>query len=218
VEEKASRLVEQLLVSLSPLSLILGKILAVMLYIFSMFLMMFLCMFLSYKVTGQFMELGSPLGLLAPMGFAAEGLRLEPLTFLLVLVALLLGYLSFSLMGGIAGSGCSGTEDLEPAQLGVVFLVLGGYLVSTVVSAAESSALGILSAFLPIVSVFTAPVQYVLGNLSLGLLLLSYALQLLFILFLGLFGARVYEALILYKGERVKLKQLLRMRKEGLGE
>lgn len=207
VEEKNSKLVELLLVSVAPLSLILGKILAVMTYIFLTIALLCGGMGLSYFVTGMFMDVSGTLNLFGSFNFSA--LQLSPMVILIVLVSLLLGYLTFSLMGGIAGSSCSSMEDVQTANMSVVLLVLAAYMFATVAASAESQSLCVASALIPLVSVFCAPTQYVLGNIGLGLLLLSWALQIGLIALLAVFSARVYKALILHKGARVRLKQLL---------
>ena len=71
VEEKASRLVEFLMVSVKPLALILGKILAVMTYIFVMFAVTAAGLVCSYIITARFMDVGAVRGLLEQAGLTS---------------------------------------------------------------------------------------------------------------------------------------------------
>lgn len=217
IEEKDSKLVELLMVSVKPLALIVGKILAVMTYVFGMLLMMVLGIVISYFVTGNFMEVASPLAMLQGMGLDLSGMNVGPLTVLIVAVSLMLGYLTFSLLGGLVGTGCSSMEDMESANLSVILIVMAGYIVASVTSGLGNTVVGTVLSMLPIVSVFCAPAQYVCGNINLGLLCLSWVLQGLVLVLLAWLCAKIYHELLLRRGGRVKFLQMLSMarRKKG---
>ena len=174
VEEKASRLVETLMVSVQPLALILGKILAMMIYIFGMFLAMGLCIGISWLGTSRFGDVGAAAGVLTSMGFDLSSLRLDAWTIVIVLVSLLLAYGGFSLLAGLAGTCCSRTEETDSAVSVVMFTVLAGYLVSCFSGAISSHAAGVILALCPVANVFCAPVQYTLGTIGIGWLLVSW--------------------------------------------
>ena len=56
IEEKASKLVELLMVSVSPLAMLVGKILAVMTYVFGLIVSLAAVAGISYVITGQFAD------------------------------------------------------------------------------------------------------------------------------------------------------------------
>ena len=136
-------------------------------------------------------------------------------TVLVVLVSLLLAYLTLSVVAGIAGACCSNMEDVGSANGAVLLIVMGGYLVSCVVGVVPSHGLAVFASLCPILSLFCAPVQWAAGNVPLAVLLASWALQLIVIAALMRLCARVYRELIVHRGSRVKLKQLLKMAKGG---
>lgn len=212
IEEKASRLVETLLLNVRPLALILGKILAVMTYVFGILFLMAAGAFISWKLTCIFMDGSVIRNMASDMGLTSEMLRFGPLTIAIVLISLALGYFTFSIIGGIAGACCSSMEDVESANLSVLLFVMGGYMVSCF-TAAFSSLVGQVISFIPFVSVFCAPVQYVLGNISFSVLCLAWLVQLLLLFVLVKFGAAVYGDLIMYRGSRLKAGKLLSMAK-----
>ncbi|MBR4209390.1 MAG: ABC transporter permease [Lachnospiraceae bacterium] len=211
IEEKASRLIETLLLSVKPLALIFGKILAVMTYVVMVIVISGVGMFLSGKITpfitGK--EAANPLGLF--IGGQMDLMNIHTSTFLILIVSLLLGYLTFAMIGAIAGSSCAEMEDVEQANLAATWIVLIGYLGATVSSSFDGRSMGIVFSLIPIVSIFTAPVQYVLGNISLPILLLAWALQAVLIVILTFFCARVYKGLILYRGGRMKFRDLIKI-------
>jgi ABC-type Na+ efflux pump permease subunit len=215
IEEKDSKLVELLMVSVKPLALILGKILAVMVYIFTTTLMILAAFGLSYLAGGMITGTEKVGKLIKGMGLTSSVMNLSPMTIVIVLVSLALGYLTISIVGGISGTSCSSMEDVESANMAVLLIVMFGYLVSCIAvpfsTETGNSAVAIIVSLFPIVSIFCAPVQYICGNVSIYILLLSWLIQIGLITLLAVFCSRVYEGLVIHKGSRVKLKELLSM-------
>lgn len=208
IEEKASKLVETLLISVRPLAMILGKILAVMTYVFGMILLAVAGAGISYGLTGIFMGNQVVNDMIAGMGLTSDMLRFGPSTIAIVLISLLLGYFTFSIIGGIAGTSCSSMEDVESANMNVLLFVMGGYMISCV-TAAFGKLVGLVTAFIPFASVFCAPVQYVLGNISLPVLCLAWLVQLILVILLARFCAAIYNDLIMHQGSKVKFRNLI---------
>lgn len=213
VEEKASKLVELLMVNVRPLALLAGKILAAMTYIFGMLLGFVALFALSYSVTGVFLDTSAIAELLSGLGLSADVLNISPAAFISVLVSLILSYLFFSIFSGLMGTTCSTMEDIESANTTVMFTILGGYMISIFVSM-FGGPIAVVGSLVPVVSAFVAPAQYILGGISFWLLLASWVIQIVVIVLLALFSARVYKSLIMYSGNRVKLRMLLNMYKE----
>lgn len=131
IEEKASKLAELLMVSVSPLAMLVGKILAVMTYILGLVGSLAAVMGLSYVITGQFADTTVLQQQIAASGISSETLQISPVTALILVVSLLLGYLQVSIISGLVGTGCSTTEDVEPANMTIVLLVMAGYMIAT---------------------------------------------------------------------------------------
>lgn len=217
-EEKSSRLVELLMVSVRPLALLAGKVLAMMVYILAMLGAMVAGAGISWFVTGRFMDL-SGLNLGAVLGINPGEFHFGFGLAAIMLICILLGYLTFSMVAGLAGSCCDSMDDLEWANMKVVLLLLAGYLVSCVSSAFVSGWACTAVSLIPLVSVFCAPVQYAMGNISFGILALSWILQAAVAAGLAVFSARVYNDLMMFRGSRVGLRQLAAMAgKRGGGE
>ncbi len=208
VEEKSSRLVEYLMVSVKPLALILGKILAMMTFITAMFVLMLGGVFLSYAVSSRVLDTGAVTRLLEQAGLGSFSLSLPLL--LIAAVSLLLGYLLFSILAGICGAACSNMEEVEGAATQIVILSLVGYLVPILCGSTVSKAGAVFLSLCPVVSVFSAPVQYAAGTIGLPVLLLSWGLQLLLIALLALFTAKIYGGLLMYRGKKLRLQDLLK--------
>lgn len=218
VEEKASKLVDLLMVSVQPLSLVLGKILAVMTYVVMLIVSMLVCFFISYQVTGIFLSSVRPLSaVLSSFGVDPSMLRLDAATAFLCFIALLIAFSTVSVFSGLVGTCCSTVEEIESATGIVVIVIMVGYGASCMSAAFSNPAAVLIFAFCPVVSVFCAPVLYVCRSISLPVFIGSLAIQLAILAALSLFTAKIYRNLLLYKGSRLKLGQLSRMlqRKEG---
>lgn len=219
VEEKDSRLVELLLVSVKPMALLAGKILAVMAFTFGWLLAMLAGLGVSCGLTAGLMGPGvlqkQLSGLLAAVPRVQEDLWQAAGVLLVLLVSLGLGYLTMSLIGGVAGACCSGMEEAGEATGPVVLLTMTGYLASCVVGAVSSGPVAVFSTLCPVVSIFCAPVQFAGGNVSFWLVLASWAIQAAVIWGLLTLASRVYAGLIVHRGSRVKLRELMSMAKGG---
>lgn len=219
VEEKDSRLVELLLVSVKPMALLAGKILAVMAFTFGWLLAMLAGLGVSCGLTAALM--GSDVlhrqlsGVLAALPQATPDVWYLVSLLAVLLVSLGLGYLTMSLIGGVAGACCSGMEEAGEATGPVMLLTMAGYLASCVVGAVPSGPVAVFSTLCPVVSIFCAPVQFAGGNVSFWLVLASWAIQAAVIWGLLTLASRVYAGLIVHRGSRVKLRELMSMAKGG---
>jgi ABC-2 type transport system permease protein len=212
LEEKSSKLVELMLVSVKPLALLVGKILAVMTHTFVFLVALIACMAISCGVTSLFLNGTVVTGVVGQVTSMMPAMEVDVGHILgliaIILVSLLLAYLTIALMSGVSGACCSSMEEMNGANGTVTTFVMLGYLISCVTCGISSGAVSAISSLVPVVSTFCAPVQYVLGNISLWMLLLSWLIQIGVICLLALGASRVYAALVIHRGNRIKWKEL----------
>ena len=209
VEEKSSKLVEMLLLNVRPLALIAGKILAALSYVFSILILFVVCLLVSYGVSSRIF--GIP-GLGEMFGIASEQFGMANIGFgmiVFMIVSLLLGCLTFAIIAGISGAGCSSMDDLSGAASASTLLIMAGYFVSIVVVNVPSRGAELFSSLCPVLSVFCSPVQYAMGTISLGMLIVSWLVQAAVLLLLAVFCAKIYSYLIMYKGNRLTWKKMI---------
>jgi len=214
VEEKASKLVELLMVSVKPLALILGKILATMCFMLVAMLALVVGVVGSGALLSFFYET-TLTDIIASSGLELSAAGMGIGAVIAAVVSIFLGYLTFSIIGGIAGACCSTLEDSSSATGTVAMLTLLGYMTALFLPMFGSSAAVKVCSLLPIISVFTAPVAYASGVIGIGLLLVSWLIQGGVLVFLAAFASKVYSTLIIHKGNRIKLKQLINIAKGG---
>ena len=220
VTEKDSKLIELLMVSVSPLALLLGKILAVMTYVLIMIAMMAIGFVLSYEISVEYLQMASLSTTLSQMGIDLSQLNLNWGTIVIALISLLLAFATYAVLSGLIGTCCNTMEQSEPAIMIVTLLIMVGYIVScfTPIISSNAVAAAVLS-LCPVISVFCAPVSYVCGNISLIVLILSWVIQAIILVALSIFCAKVYRDLLLYRGSHMGISQLFQIfknrKKEG---
>ena len=211
VQEKSSKLVELLMVSVKPLALISGKILAAMCLVVGGMLCSGIGLLLA-KTAMKLMGKGSGM---ATQGIGSLLSGLSGPGVLAVLLSVLLGYLSYSIIAGISGACCSTESESDSASSAAMLLAALGYAAGMATAWMKAgTAIRILSV-VPFISIFIAPSRYLMGDIGFGLLAVSWLLQALVALLLAKFCAAVYGALMIHRGERVGLKQVLGMLKGG---
>lgn len=221
VEEKASKLVELLMVSVKPLALIVGKILAAMAYVFGMILLAAIGFVISFYVSVNYLNFSQ--SSISVEGFQIDfsALNIDAFAVISVIMSLILGYFTFAIISGLSASGCSSIDDIQPAMSASTMIVLAGYLASVFAAGfqlgAEDSSISVFTSLCPVISVFCAPAQYMSGNINIFVLLLSWVLQIILIVILAVFSAKVYNALIMYRGSRMKITEMLSAARKNSG-
>ena len=210
-EEKSSKLVEFLLVSVRPQALVVGKILACMTYVASMIGIMLVSFGISYFVSGMFLDVSVVGQALSASGLGSAVQQIRPALVAVVLFSLLIGYASFAMLAGIFGSACSSIQDVQKATMVPMLIIMAGYIVSCMGTAATSRTVSTVLSLVPGISVYCAPVEFMMGNISLAVLLLSWGIQLAILALLIWLGGRLYNELIMYRGGRVGMREMIRI-------
>jgi len=210
-QEKSSKLVELLMVSVRPLALIAGKILAAMVLV----LAGAACAILGLAGT-RFV-----LGILGIASFSTEGLGailqgLDALGVLAIIVSLVLGYVSYSILAGISGASCSTVTESDAAAGTTMVIAMIGYFAGMGTAALKVGTAIRVLCLVPFLSVYIAPARFLMGDIGFPLLLLSWVIQAAAAYVLARAASAVYGALLVHRGERVKLRQILSMMKGGV--
>lgn len=215
MEEKVSKLVESLLVSVSPAALMLGKLLAVTLFIFGGLGLVALGLFLSFQIGSRMTDptvLTDMVSGLFNVDFTK--LHISGATIALFLLCTVLAYAIAASFSAIVGSCCSRTEDTQQASLAVVLFIMIGYLVGAMVPMFENDAAYNIVSLFPLTSIFSAFPNFVCGKISAGVFTVGLLLQAVTVYFLIKTAGRVYRMMIFYRSAFPKPKQVIRMLRE----
>lgn len=229
--EKSSRVMEYLLTSVSPLSIIVGKVLAICLVSLLQFIILICSGVLGFLVSMPFGIFSKIDGLVAAASDSGIGASAQQTlvdiqgafsnfnidTILIMIFTFVLGFLFYSLIAGLAGASISKMEDLSAAiQPMSIIGVLGFYLAYMPQIGAmdgETNTLMAIARYLPFSSPFCLPSAYMLGQISLGEACLSLLVLLASVIILCIIVAKVYEHIVLYTGDRLKIGDMLKMAK-----
>ncbi|MFT3944647.1 MAG: ABC transporter permease [Ancrocorticia sp.] len=201
VEEKSSRVVEILLTTVRPRTLLLGKILGIgsaMLVIFIIYIAgIFGGLWISGLLEGAGVVLDA-LGALGVWGYIP-----------MVLMWIVLGYFTFAAITGGLSATVSRQEDLGAVQTPIIFMQMipmyvAMYLVPFLPDATITKVLSYIPAFSP----YLMPMRTAIGDVPLWEQGLAVGLSLIAIPLLGALAGKIYERSILHVGERVKLTKV----------
>ena len=203
VEEKTSRVVEIILTTVKPRTLLLAKLLGI-----GSAMLVFIACYLAGIVAGAGLA-----GVLPSMGKLTAA-HVNPWTFVpTVLVWLAVGYFTFGGLSGALASTVSRQEDLSAVQTPVIFgAMIPMYVAIYLVPYAPDTTVTHILSCCPFLSPFMMPMRMALGAVGVWEQLLAFAVQIATICLLSLLAGKVYERSILHTGERLKLRQAFRGR------
>lgn len=215
VTEKSTKVIEYLLVSVRPLAIILGKVLAMLTVV--LLQMGSILVFASISMKG----------FKALTGTETEAiLNIIPKDFyqhfnifyiLLCLISIGLGLIFYGTLAGLLGATVSKLEEVNEGLMVFTFTnIIGAYIgigAASTLMASGSNAFVIFSFVFPISAPFILPGAILLGKVSLLIVGVAILLQTAFALLLAKFVARIYEFLILHNGNKIKITQLFQISK-----
>lgn len=216
VTEKSTRVVEYLLITVKPLALMVGKVVAMLLATLCQMVSMVIALFVSNQITAMITP-GSSSGILEQFlpKDIFQNLNIVNLIFCFILV--MLGMVFYATLAGLAGATVSRMEELNEGLTLFTFTNLIGVYIGlgasgTLVGAGINPFVTFAFLF-PLSSPFILPGAILIGKATLPLVCIAIVLELIFIILLFRFVAKVYETLILHNGNKIKVKELIHLSK-----
>lgn len=219
VTEKSTRVVEYLMINVRPMALIVGKILAALTTVLVQFASYGVCYLISCGIStalfgagqgsAELQESSGVLGLLSGVNAG---------TVILAAAMILVGVLFYGIVAGMAGASVSKMEEMaEGLKLYQMTIVIGSYvgifLCIMQMLGNVSDVVVNICCILPLSAPFVVPANLLLGKVGLGTAVLSLVVLVLCTAALFSFTAKVYESMIFYNGNVLKLKDILQIAK-----
>lgn len=216
VTEKSTRVVEYLLITVKPLALMIGKVFAMLTAAMIQMLSMVAALFVSNMVSASFISSNeSLLSQLLPSDLFAN---INIINLILCIILVFLGLLFYATLAGLAGATVSRLEEInEGLTLFTMISLVGVYIglgAANTLMGAGTNAFVIFAFLFPLSSPFVLPGAILVGKASLPIIGIAIVLELVIIVLLFRFVAKVYETLILHNGNKIKLKQLFQISKQ----
>lgn len=215
--EKSTKVVEYLLITVRPLALMIGKVFAMMAAALIQMISMVAAMFISNMISSNSSSDGnSLLSQLLPTDLF-QNINILNLSLCLLLV--FLGIAFYAVLAGLAGATVSRLEELnEGLTLFIMTSLIGVYIglgAANTLMGAGVNAFAIFAFLFPLSSPFVLPGAILIGKTSMPIIGIAIVLEVVFIILLFRFVAKVYETLILHNGNTIKLKQLFQISKHS---
>lgn len=201
--EKTSRVMETLVVSAKPTSILLGKCVA----------------------TGAagLLQMGGVIlfgvaayNLLVPEGTMIFGMPLSfsgvtTVNLIIMILYFLLGYALYALIYAVCGATVSRIEDVSSALMPVSMVSLLSFYLGYMTSIIGNSSGWIewAARYVPFASPFGMPFRLLNGSVTVGQCAVSLSVIAVFIMIFAFISVRLYEAGIMHYGSRLKLKDLI---------
>lgn len=215
--EKSTKVVEYLLITVRPLALMIGKVFAMMAAALIQMLSMVAAMFISNIVSSNLSSDGdSLLSQLLPRDLFQN---INILNLALCLLLVFLGMAFYAVLAGLAGATVSRLEELnEGLTLFTMASIIGVYIglgAANSLMGTGLNAFAIFAFLFPLSSPFVLPGAILIGKASMPIIGIAIVFEVLFMILLLRFVAKVYETLILHNGNTIKLKQLFQLSKHS---
>ncbi len=222
VTEKSTKVVEYILVSVKPMAIVTGKVMASVAVVFSWLASVVASIVVSGFINGAIFA-GSKGEFVLPeiiTNFFDPSVVTGANIFTVIISLLILieGFVFYGFLGGISGAMVSKIEELaEGNKLFTFAMLIGAYLALALIMSSSMGdsgwgALNYIVYFLPLSAVFIVPYYMLFGIITPLSGILIVFVNLIFIALLLIFVSRIYEQMI-YNSGKLKIKDLFQLSK-----
>ncbi len=202
--EKTSKIMETLVTSTSPRTIVLGKTLGIGIVGLLQMILIVGTALLSAKA---FLE---PELLDAVLDMS----NITAYLGIITIIYFILGYFTYALLYALTGSTVSKPEDIQSANSPVAILAVVGFYLSYFTMINPTSELNVFVSLFPISSPFCMPFRIMMGLASGTDVAISIAILLVTILVIAKVAIKIYSNAILNYGTKMSLKDIIKIYKD----
>jgi len=201
--EKTSKIIETLVTSTSPRTIVLGKTLGIglagVLQTVILVVVAVICanVFLTPEMVSTVLDMSN----------------ITPALAIITIVYYILGYSLFALLYALTGSTVAKPEDIQSANGPVAILAVIGFYLSYFTMMNPASELNGIAAIVPISSPFCMPFRVMMGVATTNEIAISLAVLIVTILIIAKVSIKIYSSAILNYGSRINLKDMFKLYK-----
>ena len=202
--EKTSKIMETLVTSTTPRTIVLGKTIGIGLVgLLQMILIVGTAlisakMFLNPELLNSLLDMSS----------------FTPYLAIITIIYFILGYFAYALLYALTGSTVSKPEDIQSANGPVAIITVIGFYLSYFTMMNPTSELNIFASLFPISSPFCMPFRIMMGLASGTDVAISIAILVITILVIAKVAIKIYSNAILNYGTKMSFKDIVKMYKE----
>ena len=201
--EKTSKIIETLVTSTSPKTIVLGKTIGIGIVGLAQMIV----------ITGA--ALISAKAFLEPelLENVLDMSNVTPYLGIMTAIYFILGYLSYALLYALTGSTVSKPEDIQSANSPVAILAVIGFYLSYFTMMNPTSELNVFASLFPISSPFCMPFRIMMGLASKTDVIMSIVILFVTIIVIAHVAIKIYSNAILNYGTKMGIRDIIKMYK-----
>lgn len=202
--EKTSKIMETLVTSTKPRTIVLGKTIGIGIVGLAQ-----VCLFVIVALicAKNFLEPGM-------LDSILDVSKITPYLGIITALYFILGYLAYALLYALTGSTVSKPEDIQSANGPVAILAVIGFYLSYFTMMNPTSELNVFASMFPISSPFCMPFRVMMGLASTTDVLISIAILIVTILVIAKVAIKIYSSAILNYGTKMTFKDIIKAYKD----
>ena len=202
--EKTSKIMETLVTSTSPRTIVLGKTIGIGVVGLGQMILIVATALISAK---SFLEPGL-------LESVLDMSNITPYLGIMTAIYFILGYLSYALLYALTGSTVSKPEDIQSANTPVALLAVIGFYLSYFTMMNPTSDLNLFASLFPISSPFCMPFRIMMGLASTTDVIISIAILIVTIIVIAHVAIKIYSNAILNYGTKMGIKDIVKIYKD----
>jgi len=202
--EKTSKIMETLVTSTSPRTIVLGKTIGI-----GIVGLVQVCLIVGTAIISAKMCLDENL-----VNSVLDVSKITPYLGIVTIIYFILGYFAYALLYALTGSTVSKPEDIQSANTPVALIAVIGFYLSYFTMMNPTSDLNVLASMLPISSPFCMPFRIMMGLANTTDVLISIAILLITILIVAKVAIKIYSNAILNYGTKMSFKDMVNIYKD----
>ena len=202
--EKASKIMETLVTSTSPRTIVLGKTIGIGIVGLLQMVLIVATALISAKT---FLEPGL-------IDQVLDMSNITPYLGIITIIYFIFGYFAYALLYALTGSTVSKPEDIQSANTPVALVAVLGFYLSYFTMMNPTSSLNVFASMCPISSPFCMPFRIMMGLASVKDVIISIAILIVTILIIAQISIKIYSNAILNYGTKMGIKDIIKMYKE----
>lgn len=202
--EKTSKIMETLVTSTSPRTIVIGKTIGIGIVGLIQMVLIVGTAIISAKL---FLE-SEMIDAVLDMS------NITPYLGIVTVFYFILGYLAYALLYALTGSTVSKPEDIQSANTPVALLAVIGFYLSYFTMMNPTSELNLFASMFPISSPFCMPFRIMMGLASVTDVAISIAILVITILIIAQVAIKIYSSAILNYGTKMSFKDIVKVYKD----
>lgn len=202
--EKTSKIMETLVTSTTPRTIVLGKTIGI-----GIVGLMQVSLIILVSVISCNLFLDPNL-----LSSIIDVSKITPMLAVSVIIYFILGYAIYSLLYALTGSTVSKPEDINSANGPVAILAVIGFYLSYFAMMNPTSEINVFASIFPFSAPFSMPFRIMMGTATLIQILISLGIMILSIIVIAHVSIKIYSSAIFNYGTKMSIKDIFKMYKD----